>query len=443
MILAFEEGILGSSGTSARGSEARIPLGQQTIGNWIQTHGQRTSDNEIQSNNILLYAPIQSQYINQWNCFLNDDIYDMFADSNCPIFNVNYLTNQYATVNALNDIADYGLIAINTHGGIDGEGQVIFQSGELFNPLSPLIDDWILGRVTLTPHYTGDYNVWTVRPSYISSRNGTMPGSIIYNGYCHSAQNSTMVNAFISKGAGAFVGFNQSIDFRFNADVAPIFFESIIEGETTQEAFIPGQSDPYYHLHANFVMLPAYAERKFASSLANPGFEEGNLSGWTADGDGRVISQLGFLTPTEGSYMAIISTGLGYSTSSATISQSFCLPDSINTLSCNWNYLSEELIEYVGSVYQDYFNITLVDENGGSHTLLHRTVDDIYYNYGLIHVSPNIVFDQGDVWMTGWVPFEFDISPWAGQTVELIFATGDVGDSIYDTAILIDDIVTE
>jgi hypothetical protein len=40
--------------------------------------------------------------------------------------------------------------------------------------------------------------------------------------------------------------------------------------------------------------------------------------------------------------------------------------------------------------------------------------------------------------MTGWDMLSFDITAFRGQTVTLVLSAGDVGDSIYDTAILLD-----
>jgi hypothetical protein len=50
------------------------------------------------------------------------------------------------------------------------------------------------------------------------------------------------------------------------------------------------------------------------------------------------------------------------------------------------------------------------------------------------------VFDVGDVYMTGWQTSTFDVSAYKGKRITLSIAAGDVGDSIYDTAILIDDV---
>jgi hypothetical protein len=53
------------------------------------------------------------------------------------------------------------------------------------------------------------------------------------------------------------------------------------------------------------------------------------------------------------------------------------------------------------------------------------------------------VFDVGDVYMTGWQSSTFDLSAFKNKRITLSIAAGDVGDSIYDTAILLDDIVVK
>jgi hypothetical protein len=88
----------------------------------------------------------------------------------------------------------------------------------------------------------------------------------------------------------------------------------------------------------------------------------------------------------------------------------------------------------------------LKKDDGSEITLFSRTIDQIAAQFGadtanpgqLISVSPNIVFDRGGVYMTGWQSGSIDVTPFRGQTVTVTFICGDVGDSIFDTAILID-----
>jgi hypothetical protein len=177
--------------------------------------------------------------------------------------------------------------------------------------------------------------------------------------------------------------------------------------------------------------------------------------GWTKSGDGRVISRLGFINPTNESYMGIISTGLGFTTLMGDLSQSFTVPANANEISLKWNFLSEEFLEFIGSRFQDRFQVVMVSEDFGEEILLNKSIDVIAAEFGaskptteipegipgdLISVSPDIVFDKGGVFMTGWQSSSFNISKYRGKCVTLILRCTDVGDSIYDTAILLDDI---
>lgn len=58
----------------------------------------------------------------------------------------------------------------------------------------------------------------------------------------------------------------------------------------------------------------------------------------------------------------------------------------------------------------------------------------------LIAVSPEVVFDNGDVWMTDWTHYTYDISKYAGQWVTLKFSIQNAVDRSFATAILIDSI---
>jgi hypothetical protein len=174
------------------------------------------------------------------------------------------------------------------------------------------------------------------------------------------------------------------------------------------------------------------------------------MYGWTKTGDGRVISQLDYLSPTGGSYMGIISTGLGFTTTTGRISQTFTVDKTQTELTIHWNFLSEEFLEYIGSAYQDYFKVVIKTSDGVENVLMDKTIDGIAEEFGasypppvagnLISVSPEIVFDQGDVYMTDWQTSTFDVSAYQGKRITLILTANDIGDSFYDTAILLDDI---
>ena len=140
--------------------------------------------------------------------------------------------------------------------------------------------------------------------------------------------------------------------------------------------------------------------------------------------------------------MGIISTGLGFTTSSGSISQSFEVNNQDSFISIDWNFISEEFLEYIGSEFQDFLKISITS-NGVSEVVFEKSIDQIANEYELLPVSPEIIFDQGDVYMTDWQRTSFDITQYSGQNITLTIEVGDVGDSVCDTAVLLDKIIIE
>lgn len=179
------------------------------------------------------------------------------------------------------------------------------------------------------------------------------------------------------------------------------------------------------------------------TGIENGGFED-NLKYWEQNGgDVRILSKLSSLSPQEGNYMAILSSGLGsVSNSEAIITQQFKVPADTDFLSFNYDVVSEEPMEYVGSSYDDKFRAILIDEDGNEIELAYETVNTSSWTAISGSQSDGGMFDGGDetAFHTGWKSINHQITSLAGQTVTLKFRVWDVGDSIYDTAALIDNI---
>ncbi|MCF8368667.1 MAG: choice-of-anchor L domain-containing protein [Bacteroidales bacterium] len=442
MVLATDEENEGGSGDdkNSRYSKPPIPIEKQTVGTpGPSYYNTKEGEHTVLDNDVMLFAPNWVEF-NSWGTEFLDGLNTLLTGSTCPSFDVSYLKNEAADLHALRTLSEYGLIVIHTHGGLDKDNNVIFLTGDEATYEVDEILEWIFGNIMPIP-FKGK-TMWAVKPGFISTHNNNYPNSIIYNGSCESAHNTTMSNAFINKGANTYFGFSETVKSWFDRDMANQLFPKLIsQGKTTGEAFVGNQHDNN-NPPAYFVMW-GDNQTKFASDFVNGDFEEGNLNGWNVVGDGRVITQLGPITPFDSLYMGIISTGLGFTVDVGSLSQDFCVPDTATTLSLQWNFLSEEFLEWVGSQYQDYFEISIIDNAGNKNVLFYKTIDNVYAEYELTLVSPDIVFDQGDVYGTGWQFVSFDISAYAGQDVTLVLGAGDVGDSIYDTAILLDNIKVE
>ena len=142
--------------------------------------------------------------------------------------------------------------------------------------------------------------------------------------------------------------------------------------------------------------------------------------------------------------MAILTTGVGSGTSDYTgategsvLSQTILVGATDSILSFDYNFVSEEPMEYVGSSFDDRFYAEIVDENGNKIQIATSSINSATW-----YAVSGINFEGGDstAYHTGWFTVDFDISEYRGQIITLRFVVYDVGDSAYDSAALIDNV---
>lgn len=265
------------------------------------------------------------------------------------------------------------------------------------------------------------------------------PRSLAYLGSCRSLWNGTIAGELLASGAAAVAGYNGYVTNGFAIKWGTSFFQNLLtQKQLSGVAHV--QIDDPANAGTSFTLIGAQNLDAAFSDVLNASWESGNIEGWLKAGDGRVISQLGQTDAVGGKFMAIISTGLGYTQTSGELKQAFCIPQGKTTFSFWWKYYSEEFKEYCGTQFQDEFYCKL-EVSGKSKTLLDVRVDDLCDGgkqfKGL--TQSDVGFDQGDVWTTPWVNQVADITPLAGgSAVTVHFYATDAGDGIYDTAVLID-----
>jgi len=453
----------GISDTIRRNNKAIHPS-KQTVGTndyysdntFSQNDNVLLDPNTIGNRNVLIYEPFLAFYP-PFN--VGQKVKARLEQSLCKDYIVTSYTNQEANVAVLSDITKYGMVVFTTHGLL---GKSLF-TGEIAdtnlavykNKYKALIKAgkmsiWKNMVISTVGTVVTTADVYVVNNKFISDITGTFPNSVIVNNSCESAMNPDLANAFLGKGAKTYFGYSKVVHVGFVQTISDSIAKRLgVESKTSGNTFF-NATDPESPF-AVFEKKVGSDDLNFSPSLINKDFEEGKIEGWTRSGDGRVISRLGVVNPTQGSFMGIISTGLGYTTSSGSISQCFTVQNNQSSVKLKWNFLSEEFLEYINTQFQDYFRIKIIKQDGSEVILLSKTIDQIAAQFGatqqnagqLIPVSPDIVFDQGGVYMTGWQEITFDISAYRGQVVTIIFSAGDVGDSIYDTAILLDDIIIQ
>ena len=450
--------------TIERAKGPSVPLASQTRGErpdaWAFTSpvavtAANGTETDILNRKVLIYAPYEAV----WDPYNEGpDLVTMLAASNLE-FDLTYLSDQEATIAELERLTEYGLVVLATH----GSGGRHLLTGEVATEEKREEYDALrqAGQIVVWTYIEigddgGDAtvreDVFGVTDAFIDALPGTFPQSLIVNNSCESTQREDLSDAFLAKGAATYVGHSAVVSSKFAVDMVLELIEPMVGDDlaTVGEAFTPDQVDPHGGWGAVFE-LRGSEELRYSIEFSNPGFELGGLGGWTAIGDGRVIIRLGNEEPVEGQYMAIISTGLGFTTTSGAIYQTFVVPAAADGLRFHWNFLSEEFLEWIGTEFQDRFDVYVIRPNQSAESLFAKTVDDIAADFvcpqnggpqcTLELVSPEIVFDQGEVYMTGWQTLELDLTPYRGQVITLVFGASDVGDSIYDTAILLDGLV--
>jgi hypothetical protein len=414
---------------------------------------QAVGDTPIGNNNVLIWDAYNSQFAPFDE---GPGLQALFNASLCPKFNVTYLVDAQATVNSVKTFTNYGTIILVTHGAVDGQGQVVFLTRENASIVNMLLHgiDLVLGRISVMGQ------VFAIRPSLISSLPGSFPDANIYNGSCQSSANSTMGDACVGKGAKTYHGFTRVVNSNFAQSVATQLFTPMVQKfDNTGTAF--GAAVPKVDPTAPNATFTQQGDPKlvYDGELKNGDFEK-DLTSWTVAGDARSIPQLGLFTPQDGAKMSIISTGLGFTTSSGSIEQNLCLKNTATHVAFSWHYSSEEFKEWCGPQhpFDDPFVVEIIHP-GGTTQLLSKTVDSLcalVVPSGLAFdqskpgcvVSPNVGVGTGGqdctVWTTGWQAENVDISALAisnnGAGVKLRFRVFDAGDSIFDTAVLLDKI---
>lgn len=401
----------------------------------------------VKSNRILLWAPFDTAWGDHDENAVTDAIVELSAYRN----SYERITDAQADVNSLKEICNYGLVILATH-GINGEWIVTGECVTANNNHSlELASGEISICVIYDPYTKTMQSLYMVNDQWLSSNiNGTFPDSIIINNSCESSKTTAIWNALSAHGARTYYGYNGAVTNKYIMFGYGYLLENLLlEGMTTETSF-EITLDAYYG--GGSMEIYGQGNLIMPFSMNNGTFED-KLSGWSYVGDCRALTKLGSIEPTEGYYMASISTGVGYNMTGGAIWQECYIPDEATKLSVDWNFLSAEFLEYIGSRYDDPFSISVsVLEEGQENVIGKYSVNSLAEEYAadrtsagrLICVSPEITLNNySDIWMTGWISTEFDISAYAGKYVTLKFSVANAADTSYPTLVLIDNIHTD
>ena len=373
-----------------------------------------------------------------------------------------YVHDGDCTVASVRDFPKYGTVIITSHGGVK-KGDVVFATrqsvnwGEWWNssPNDRLLTIVTIGKIPVLTkrHYYG------ITPRFIADL-ADFDKTLIVIAACNGFDNDTLKNAFIGHGAATYYGWKGLGVYPTSLSLATKLFAELVDAKKTAGEAYSALPGPKFTL-GTFTQSSEGKKYGYSGRFRNGDFETGDLKSWNHAGDGRVVTSLGkFISQSPGAYMGLVSTGLGKTTQSGRIWQNVCLPKDATQLKFDWNFSSEEFIEYCEKGFQDTFKVELVT-NDEIKPLLTRTIDDLCKSVPDSTSAPpfdassppctptsGVGYGTGGndckVYSTGWKPASIDIADIAkandGSTVTLEFSVTDVGDSSYDSAVLLDNI---
>lgn len=412
----------------------------------------QSNPHEVQSLQAIYLGPYLDEFGEE------DDYYgawEQIKASTCPTYDLVEKKNKEVTVEDFKGLDQYGLIVISSHGdnwygglskdskcssGLEYSQPIIYSGQDLTSEnIKKYEADLMAQRLAVSAD-----GKLVILPAFISHYNLSFPRSLVYVSACRSAYNNKLATAFLGKGAFTYFGFNDYVLSSYSRKIGEQLFKSfVLEGKNASTSFSDsitnfGESDS---LGTKFLSAGEDVLKIDGTYFKNLGFEEGEMIGWGNTGDAQVISSLGSISPFEGNYMAIISTGLGsVKDSTSTISQSVCYKGSGGTLKFDYNIVSEEPKEYINSIYDDRLEVYL-EINGENKSILSQGVNDSVWQ-----AIADLDFAGGDdtTYQTGWETFTYNLGDVKeSSNLKIRFEISDTGDSAFDTAVLIDNIRIE
>lgn len=387
--------------------------------------------------------------------------------------------DDYVTVSDLKTcLSDNDIISFSGHGTImSGKSVFCLKDDIASTTKDKLYSQDMKNNRVIKAMYSDGTSSYTVTNNLFSHYYGPygLDGSFIFAECCKfmgdtsNGLDLTFANTLVKDcSTEAVVGFFNSVMATYSRDFMVYYFEELLNGDNAGDAFKDakdkyGSSDFDYRVPSfwewlidrdafekmgdtAFPYLIGDEKAVIMKALQNGDFEIAgqNKSNvplkWSSSGDVRVLSKLGVVSAYD-SNMVFLSTGIGAKSNvgdeGSTLSQTVYNTD--NTyLELYYDFISEEPMEYIGSKYDDKFEIQILDTNDN---ILHSEVLESV-NKSTWYSVENINFEGGDdtVYHTGWKKGKIDISAYQNKTIKIRFLVYDIGDSVYDSAVVIDNV---
>lgn len=308
-----------------------------------------------------------------------------------------------------------------------------------------------------------------IRPSFFDYHyeEEALKANLVSLGCCKGAITDHLADAIVNAGAETVIAYSDIVYTAYDYSMSAKVLDNLYDGRTVSQALdaaknVYGDDDLVWGAaqrdSGNTAFNTLKPERarprlfgdsaqKLHNSLYNGTFDNtfditfGFLLGWKKYGDARSIFRLAGIEAQSSPRMAIISSGFGSmgSETTSSIYQTFLVPGDATSIEFCYDVVSEEPMEYVGTQFNDIFQVDLLNTDGVVlETLAYESV-----NTSTWYPIDGIDFPDGDdtTYHTRWNKVTSDVlSKYRGQLIVIRFVVQDAGDSIYDTAVLIDSV---
>ncbi|MEZ4690412.1 MAG: hypothetical protein R3A12_09615 [Ignavibacteria bacterium] len=243
---------------SPKRTDAKIPVENQTTGttfkkskvSYNNTDNSMADPNAIGNRNVLIYAPFEAAFapFNE-----RQNIINRLNQSDCKGFNIVSLTNQQATVSAVNTFVNFGYVVLATHGSQGksfATGEVVDTNAAIYTSTYKALLQagklaiWKNMTISSTGNVNVNADIYAVMSPYISGISGSFSNSVILNNSCESTMNPDLGNAFLGKGAKTYYGYTKVVNSGFCVTIADSITKRLaVDNKTTSQAFFAA-TDP-------------------------------------------------------------------------------------------------------------------------------------------------------------------------------------------------------
>lgn len=311
-------------------------------------------------------------------------------------------------------------------------------------------------------------NKFWIRPDFFDFyyADDRLDCSIFYLNVCMGAydEDKALVNSILDAGADSVVAYSNTVYTFYGTSMLSDIVDSLMSGSDISQAVEAakaenGQNDREWGLNQSWAASGGVHDHETVASvfgdtsallhndLVNGDFDSffdlfsDSISNWNEYGDARSVFKLAGIKPPSLFKMGMISSGFGSQNDETTscIYQTILVPSDASTINFTYDVVSEEPMEYVGTRYNDTFDFEILDVDGNVlETLASESVNDSMW-----YAVNGIDFPGGDdtTFHTRWQTVTSNaISKYRNELVVIRAIVRDAGDSIYDTAALVDSV---